>query len=67
MIRHNGTMLGVRVMTVPSVELGGRTHCRECDVMLPRGADRPFCVDHSPYVARLRREIERQEGTAAAA
>lgn len=53
MVRRNRVPYRVRV-EVPSREVGGRTRCLQCGVLMPRGADRPYCVDDSPYVLRLR-------------
>lgn len=60
MIRHNGVQPRVRTAAVPGPEVGGRTRCLSCGVMLPRGVDRPFCVDDSPYARRLQPLIQQE-------
>jgi hypothetical protein len=71
MSRRNGVPSRVRIVEPQGAEEGGRTRCRRCGVMLPRGADRPFCLDDSPYVQRLLVELDRQadagDGSIAAA
>lgn len=61
MTRRNGIPSRVRLADLPGPESGGRTRCVRCGVMLPRGVDRPFCVDDSAYARELRARLEQLE------
>ncbi|MCO5170743.1 MAG: hypothetical protein M9894_30820 [Planctomycetes bacterium] len=55
MQRHNGDVLRLRpVLSAPASEAEGRSTCRTCGRAVPRGQDRPFCLEHAPYARTLR-------------
>jgi hypothetical protein len=42
---------------VASRDHEGRCVCRECGATVPRGQDRPFCLEHAPYARQVRRDL----------
>lgn len=59
MQRRNGSPLRMQRITVASPDdVGGRIACRDCGRLVPRGSDRPFCLDHAPYAQALKRDLE---------
>ena len=55
-MKRNGHSIRMGVMPSEDSEPAGhRTFCRECEAVLPRGCDRPFCVEHSPYAYEVRK------------
>ncbi|MBX3468634.1 MAG: hypothetical protein KF878_17305 [Planctomycetes bacterium] len=58
MHRHNGDFLRLRSIPVPpSNDVEGRSVCRTCGQTVPRGQDRPYCLEHAPYARALRRAL----------
>lgn len=67
MKRHNGLPQEVRAIDPQdSPEYLARQTCHDCGALVPRGSDRPFCLEHSPYVQRLRAEIAARQAPVAA-
>ncbi len=59
MQRRNGSPLRMQRINAESPDdVGGRIACRDCGRLVPRGSDRPFCLDHAPYAQALMRDIE---------
>ena len=62
MQKRNGLPLRVRVLDAEHQnEFLGRLTCVTCGVMVPRGAGRPYCMEHSAYVQRLLVEVRAHE------
>lgn len=62
MKRRNKNPLEVRlVKSTHTSNFLGRQTCHTCHRLVPRGSDRPFCLDHAEYAQRLMRELEAME------
>lgn len=58
MHRRNGEVVRLRAAAstaAPVLEV--RSVCRACGQQVPRGQDRPYCIQHAPYARALRREL----------
>jgi hypothetical protein len=59
MQRRNGMALRVQSITAAAPDdVGGRIACRDCGRLVPRGSDRPYCLDHAAYAQALIRAME---------
>ncbi|RMG15867.1 MAG: hypothetical protein D6731_07410 [Planctomycetota bacterium] len=70
MKRMNGQPLAVRLAAPEDAATEPResTTCRDCGRPVSRGTGRrPFCLEHSPYVVRLRAELARRRAERRAA
>ena len=68
MQRRNGMAHQMRLANVDwNAQFLGRLTCRDCNTLVPRGSDRPFCLEHAAYAQALMREIEERELALAAA
>ena len=59
---RNGTPMEVRLERESTkTDYLGRFTCNQCGRLVPRGSDRPFCLDHSEYAQALMRRIAAME------
>ena len=62
MKRRNGLAHQTRMANVDyNAQFMGRLTCRSCNRLVPRGSDRPFCLDHADYAQKLMQEIAARE------
>ena len=58
MKRRNGKPIEIR-RSAPDLSRNhrGRQCCLTCNRLVPRGSDRPFCLDHAEYAQQVMREL----------
>ena len=62
MQRRNGMSYQMRtLLPQEGHQFQGRQTCFKCNRLVPRGSDRPFCLDHAAYPQKLMRELASKE------